>query len=184
MTTKTWFWAAAMAALCLLRAGAQTASYTPTKENLQARETFRSDRFGIFIHWGLYTMAGDGEWMMHNRNVDRDEYARLAGGFYPAAFDADRWVKAVADSGAKYICVTTRHHDGFSMFATRESDFNIIEATPFRRDVIRELADACARHGVRLHLYYSHLDWRRDDYFPRGRTGLGTGRTREGRWDD
>ena len=126
-----------MAALCLLRAGAQTANYTPTKENLQARETFRSDRFGIFIHWGLYTMAGDGEWMMHNRNVDRDEYARLAGGFYPAAFDADRWVKAVADAGAKYICVTTRHHDGFSMFATRESDFNIIEATPFRRDVIR-----------------------------------------------
>ena len=173
-----------MAALCLLRAGAQTADYTPTKENLQARETFRSDRFGIFIHWGLYTMAGDGEWMMHNRNVDRDEYARLAGGFYPAAFDADRWVKAVADAGAKYICVTTRHHDGFSMFATGESDFNIIEATPFRRDVIRELADACARHGIRLHLYYSHLDWRRDDYFPRGRTGLGTGRTREGRWDD
>ena len=96
-----------MAALCLLRAGAQTADYTPTKENIQARETFRSDRFGIFIHWGLYTMACDGEWMMHNRNVNRDEYARLAGGFYPAAFDADRWVKAVADAGAKYICVTT-----------------------------------------------------------------------------
>ena len=158
-----------------LSASAQS-SYTPSPENLAAREAFSHDRFGIFIHWGIYSMLGQGEWVMQNRNLDYREYARLAGGFYPSRFDAREWVRAIKASGAKYITITSRHHDGFSMFRTKASPYNIIDATPFGRDVIGELAEACREEGIRLHFYYSHLDWGRTDYWPRGRTGLGTGR--------
>jgi alpha-L-fucosidase len=85
--------------------------------------------------------------------------------------------------GGEYICITSRHHDGFSMFDTKQSDFNIVKATPFKRDVIKELADECHKQGIKLHFYYSHLDWSRDDYFPLGRTGRGTGRTTQGKWE-
>lgn len=167
--------------ICLLPAFAQT-GYQPTDENLKAREEFRDNKFGIFIHWGIYSMMADGEWIMHNKNLNYKEYAKLAGGFYPAGFNAKEWVAAVKASGAKYICFTTRHHDGFSMFDTNYSDYNIVKATPFKRDVIKELADECHKQGIKLHFYYSHIDWYRDDYVPRGRTGLGTGRTTEGEW--
>lgn len=160
---------------------AQT-GYVPTSENLQAREAFRNDRFGVFLHWGLYSMLATGEWTMTNKNLDYREYAKLAGGFYPSRFDARAWVRAIKASGAGYICFTTRHHEGFSMFDTDYSDYNVVDATPFGRDVLRELAEACRAEGIRLHLYYSHIDWYREDC-PRGRTGLGTGRPHpEGDW--
>lgn len=160
---------------------AQT-GYVPTPENLQAREAFRNDRFGVFLHWGLYSMLATGEWTMTNKNLDYREYAKLAGGFYPSRFDARAWVRAIKASGAGYICFTTRHHEGFSMFDTDYSDYNVVDATPFGRDVLRELAEACRAEGIRLHLYYSHIDWYREDC-PRGRTGLGTGRPHpEGDW--
>lgn len=157
-------------------------SYKPTAENLQSREAFRDDKFGIFLHWGLYSMLAQGEWVMTNQNLNRDEYAKLASGFYPSRFDAHEWVSAIKASGAKYICFTTRHHEGFSMFHTQWSDYNIVDATPFGRDVLKELADECHKQGIALHLYYSHLDWYREDYYPLGRTGRGTGRTRHGEW--
>lgn len=150
-------------------------AYVPTEENLASRKAFSDSRFGIFLHWGIYSLFGQGEWYMHNANLDYREYAKAAGAFYPAAFDADEWVKAIKDAGAGYVCFTTRHHDSFSMFHTGQSDFNIVDATPFGRDVLKELADACQRHGIRLHLYYSHLDWSRPEY-PLGRTGRGTHR--------
>ena len=84
-------------------------------------------------------------------------------------------MKAIKDAGAKYITITTRHHDGFSLFKTATSTYNSVDGTPFKRDIIKELAAACQRQGIKLHLYYSHLDWGREDY-PQGRTGLGTGR--------
>ena len=128
-------------------------------------------------------MLATGEWTMHNNNLNYKEYAKLAGGFYPSRFNADQWVKAIKDAGAKYICFTSRHHEGFSMFHTRQSDYNVVDATPFKRDVLKELADACHRHGIRLHLYYSHLDWYREDAVW-GRTGRGTGRPNpKGDWD-
>lgn len=151
--------------------------YVPTKENLQARERFEDNRFGIFLHWGIYSMFAQGEWYM-NRGVDAQEYAKAAGGFYPASFDAREWVKAIKASGAKYICFTTRHHDGFSMYDTKVSDYNIIDASPFKRDVVAELAEACREEGIGLHLYYSLIDWTREDY-PAGRTGLKTGKRKE-----
>lgn len=153
--------------------------YQPTEGNLAARQKFEDSRFGIFLHWGIYSMFAQGEWYL-NRDLKHDEYKKAASGFYPANFDAKAWVSAIKASGAKYICFTSRHHDGFSMFGTKQSDYNIVDATPFKRDIIKELADECHRQGIELHLYYSHIDWGRDDY-PKGRTGLHTGcdRTKE-----
>ncbi|MCD8310398.1 MAG: alpha-L-fucosidase [Prevotellaceae bacterium] len=150
-------------------------SYTPTDENMAARQAFQDNKFGIFLHWGIYSMTAQGEWYMNLHNIHRDEYAKLASGFYPSRFDAAAWVAAIKASGAKYICITSRHHDGFSMFHSAQSDYNIVDATPFGRDILKELADECHKQGIKLHIYYSLLDWRRDDY-PQGYSGHGTGR--------
>ncbi len=149
-------------------------SYVPSAEVMKSREEFAADRFGIFLHWGIYSMFGQGEWYL-NYGPDAQEYAKAAQGFYPAEFNAAEWVSAIKDAGAKYICITTRHHDGFSMFHTAQSPYNIVDATPFKRDILKELADECQRQGIALHLYYSHIDWTRPDY-PQGRTGHDTGR--------
>lgn len=158
-----------------LKAGNNIENYQPTEEIKEAQQKFRDNKFGIFIHWGIYSMIAHGEWFMNREGITWHEYEKLASGFYPSRFNAREWVAAVKASGAKYICITTRHHDGFSMFHTRQSDYNIVDATPFKRDILKELADECERQGIALHLYYSHLDWYRNDY-PVGRTGLTTGR--------
>ena len=168
-----------LAALLLLggfRATAQEpASYVPTPGNLEARQEFADSKLGIFIHWGIYSMFAQGEWYMTNAGIDNKEYAKAASAFYPIQFDAKEWVSAIKNAGAKYICFTSRHHDGFSMWDTEQSPYNIVDATPFKRDVIKELADECRRQGIKLHFYYSHIDWTRDDY-PAGRTGRNTGK--------
>ena len=159
--------------LAAVSASAQK-DYVPTKENLEAREVFEDMRFGVFLHWGIYSMFAQGEWYM-NKGINAQEYAKVAGGFYPAAFDAREWVKAIKASGAKYICFTSRHHDGFSLFDTAYSDYDMIDSTPFKRDIVAELSQACKEEGIAFHLYYSLIDWTREDY-PSGRTGLTTGR--------
>ena len=150
-------------------------TYTPTADNMQARREFARKRLGIFLHWGIYSMFAQGEWYLNSGKLNKDEYAKAASAFYPIRFNADQWVQAFRQAGAGYITFTTRHHDGFSMFKTAESPYNIVEATPFKRDVLKELAAACHKEGIRLHLYYSILDWMREDY-PIGRTGRDTGR--------
>ena len=156
--------------------------YEPTPEILKARSEFQDNKFGIFIHWGVYSMIAQGEWVLNARGLDIDEYEHLPAGFYPSNFNAAEWVAAVKACGAKYICITSRHHDGFSMFHTQQSNYNIVDATPFGRDILKELADECHKQGIRLHLYYSHIDWFRPDY-PVGRTGLTTGRDLAPDWD-
>lgn len=156
------------------KAQTKVVGYQPSEEILRARKEFADHGFGVFIHWGIYSMFGQGEWYL-NYGPTAKEYAKAARGFFPADFDADEWVKAIKDAGAKYICFTSRHHDGFSMWHTAQSPFNIVDGTPFKRDVIKELSEACQRHDIKLHLYYSHIDWTREDY-PSGRTGLTTGR--------
>ena len=160
--------------ICCVSAVAQ-AGYRPAPENIEARARFSDNRFGIFLHWGLYAMHGQGEWGMTWQNIHYREYEKLAGGFCPASFDAKAWVTAFREAGARYICITSRHHDGFSMFHTAQSPYNIVDATPFGRDVLKELADECHRQGIALHFYYSLIDWWREDA-PRGFTGRGTGR--------
>lgn len=168
-----------LVALILLggfRATAQEAStYVPTAENLEARQEFADSKLGIFLHWGIYSMFAQGEWYMTNANLDNKEYAKAASAFYPINFDAKEWVSAIKGAGAKYICFTSRHHDGFSMWDTEQSPYNIVDATPFKRDVIKELAEECHKQGIKLHIYYSHIDWTRNDY-PAGRTGRKTGK--------
>ena len=159
-------------------------AYTPSPENVENRAWFRDAAFGMFIHWGIYSMLADGEWVLTNKNLLEKEYQKLAEGFYPSRFDADEWVRIAKEAGMKYICLTSRHHDGFSMFNTRQSDYNIVKATPFKRDVVGELAEACRKGGIKLFLYYSHIDWHRPDYFPLGRTGRQTGRVAQGTWEE
>ena len=127
----------------VVEAPVEAQHYQPTQENLGSRKEFQDDNFGIFLHWGLYSMLATGEWTMTNKDLNYKEYAKLAGGFYPSKFDAAKWVAAIKASGAKYICFTTRHHEGFSMFKTQYSDYNIVDATPFHRDILKELADEC-----------------------------------------
>ena len=160
-----------LAALLLLAPlrGATQSTYTPSPENLAARERFADDKFGIFLHWGIYSLFAQGEWYMQNAGLDHSEYRKAASAFYPTRFNAKAWVSAIKASGARYICFTTRHHDGFSMWDTAHSDYNVVDATPYGRDILKELARECRRQGIRLHLYYSHIDWGRDDY-PQGRT--------------
>ena len=167
-----------VATLLMNYVGMAQTSYQPTAENLKAREQFQDQKFGVFLHWGLYSMMGVTEWIMTNRDIHYQEYPKLAKTFYPSEFDADAWISAIKAAGAKYITITTRHHDGFSLFKTATSRYNSVDGTPFKRDIIKELAEACKRHGIKLHLYYSHLDWGREDY-PVGRTGRGTGRPKE-----
>ncbi len=168
--------------LCLAAlVSVQAQNYVPSEDNLSARAEFEGFRFGIFIHWGIYSEFAQGEWYL-NSGLTHEEYSKAASCFYPIRFDANAWVSAIKDSGAKYITFTSRHHDGFSMFHTRQSGYNIVDATPFKRDVLKELADACHEQGVRLHLYYSILDWMRTDY-PVGRTGLKTGRKLQSNYD-
>ena len=136
---------AAAVALLLVAPTVSKAQYVPTAENLKSRQEFADSKFGIFIHWGIYSMFAQGEWYMTNANIDNKEYAKAASAFYPIGFDAKEWVSAIKAAGAKYICFTSRHHDGFSMWDTEQSDYNIVDATPFGRDVIKELADECHR---------------------------------------
>lgn len=157
-------------------------NYKPTVGNLKNRQWFKDAKYGMFIHWGLYSMLGDGEWVMNDRKITVKNYSRLENFFYPMHFDAKKWVTLAKTSGIKYITLVTRHHDGFSMWPTQYSDFHIGN-TPFKRDIVKELADECHKQGIKIFFYYSLLDWRRDDYsYWTGRTGQNTGRTTHGDW--
>jgi len=145
-------------------ASAQTTRYSPTAGNLAARENFQDMKFGMFIHWGIYSQLGAGEWVMHDKNIPYNNYKRLADFFNPQAFNAKEWVAFAKRAGMKYITITSRHHDGFSMFATKFSPYNIVDATPYHKDPLMELAQECQKEGIELHFYYSLLDWGRPDY--------------------
>ncbi len=158
--------------------------YTPTQQNLDAREWFQDAKFGLFIHWGPFSIPGDGEWVMQTRNITVKNYTRLMDFFNPINFDAAQWVSMAKNAGMNYITLITRHHDGFSMWDTKASDFNIMN-TPYHKDIVKMMADECHKQGIKLFLYYSLLDWRRDDYsYWTGRTGHGTGRTEHGDWNN
>jgi len=162
----------------------QAQTYSPTSTNLQARSGFQDAKFGLFIHWGVFSILGDAEWAMNNQNIHVKDYTRLEHFFYPTEFDAHEWVSMAKNAGMKYITLITRHHDGFSMWDTKYSDFNIMN-TPYKKDVVKMIADECHKQNIKLFLYYSLLDWRRDDYsWWTGRTGQGTGRTVHGNWND
>ena len=168
--------------------GAQQSAPTPAADSvpavrLAAREWFRDARFGLFIHWGVYSLLGRAEWVMENQKIPVGTYEWLASTFDPVKFDAHTWVSLAKAAGVRYITITARHHDGFSMFATKATPYNIVDWTRFGRDPLKELADECRRQGIKLFFYYSQLDWHNPDYWPRGQTGHYTQRPDTGNWN-
>ena len=139
-------------------------------------EWFRDARFGLFIHWGLYSIPA-GEWdgkmpdgdaacIRDVANIPLEKYDELMLQFNPEKFNADEWVTLAKKAGMKYVVVTTKHHDGFCLFDSKETDYDIM-STPFKRDVLAELSDACAEQGIEFCVYYSIMDWHHPDYLPR-----------------
>jgi len=165
--------------LIALYMGLLVFSCTANKENENQAESvdpehrmdwWREARFGLFIHWGLYAqpagewkgeqIPGISEWIMARAEIPVKEYEQLASTFNPVKYDADQWVRLAKEAGMKYIVITSKHHDGFAMFHSRASAYNIVDATPFGRDPLKELAEACEKHGIRLGFYYSQAqDW-------------------------
>jgi len=157
--------------------------YQPTPENLRARREFQDAKFGMFIHWGIYSSLADGEWVFHDRKLSLAEYNRLPKFFDPEKFDAKAWVALARSAGMKYITITSRHHDGFAMFDSKVSDWNVVKQTPWGKDPLKMLADECHRQGIKLFFYYSQLDWHNPDYYPRGVTAWDNGRPDHGDWN-
>jgi alpha-L-fucosidase len=155
--------------------------YQPTAENLKTREWFQQAKFGLFIHWGVYSILGDGEWVMNNQQISAKTYEKIPAFFNPTEFDAKAWVQMAKDAGMKYITITSKHHDGFAMWDSKVSDYNIVKKTPYGKDVLKMLADECRKEGIKLFFYHSQLDWHHPEYFPRGNTGRDyTGRSESG----
>ena len=159
------------------------AAAAQTPENLQARREFQDAKFGMFIHWGVYSVLGNGEWVFHNRKLTLDEYEKLPAFFDPEKFDAKAWVGLAKAAGMKYITITSRHHDGFAMFDSKVSDWNIVQRTPYKKDPLKMLAAEAHAQGIKLFFYYSQLDWHHPDYYPRGQTAHDNGTWENGRPD-
>ena len=143
-----------------------------SKQNDPKMQWWREAKFGMFIHWGLYAVPSGkwgekttyGEWLMHTAKISRAEYSSLAKQFNPTKFNAEEWVKIAKAAGQKYMVITSKHHDGFAMFKSSDP-YNIVDATPFKRDILKELADACRKNDMKLGFYYSQAqDW----YHPGG----------------
>jgi alpha-L-fucosidase len=154
----------------VVRAQPSVPARSPDPAREKRLQWFREAKYGLFIHWGLYAIPagqwngkrspGLGEWVMFRSRVPVKEYEKLAAQFNPVKFNADEWVKLAKDAGMKYIVITSKHHDGFALFKSKASAYNVVDATPFKRDILKELADACARGGIRLGFYYSQSqDW-------------------------
>ena len=175
--------------VCLMLAGIvvsgceQTARVAESEESLRPETKAQRDermawwreaRFGMFIHWGLYAIpAGQwkgetnhAEWIRHSAQIPIDEYDKFVDQFNPVQFNADQWVRMAKDAGMKYIVITTTHHDGFCLFDSEYTDYDVM-STPFKRDILKELYKSCKKHGIKLCFYHSIMDWHHPDYLPR-----------------
>lgn len=152
---------------------AQSADMITTDKDTRMK-WWRDARFGMFIHWGLYSIpAGEwndrtdyGEWIRNNAEIPLSEYDKLIKKFKPVKFNAEKWVKMAKDAGMKYIVITSKHHDGFCLFSSEFTDFDVM-SSPYKKDILKELADACRKENIRLCFYYSIMDWQHPDYLPR-----------------
>lgn len=164
----------------------KAASSTLLVENADPRlDWWRDARFGLFIHWGLYSMlegewqgsGGHAEWIRTTAQIPRDEYAKLQADFNPVHYDPDEWCRLAAAAGMKYVVITTKHHDGFCLWPSAWTEYDV-DGTPSQRDLLGELAEAARKHDLRLGWYHSIMDWHHPDYLPR--RGWETGRSTEG----
>ena len=175
--------------LCPVGSSAQT-NYQPSRSNLEARRWFQDAKFGMFIHWGVYSVPGGeykgqtapriAEWIMNDLKIPISEYEQFAREFNPIEFDPAEWVRAAKNAGMRYITITSKHHDGFAMWDSQVSTWDIMDSTPYKRDILKMLADECQKQNIKLFFYHSHLDWHHPDYYPRGRTGHDAGRPEGG----
>jgi alpha-L-fucosidase len=155
-------------------AAAEAAADSETGETPAERDArmkwWREARFGMFIHWGVYSVpagtykekriGGIGEWIMHNAKIPVAEYRAFAQSFNPVKYDPDAWVRLAKEAGMKYMVITSKHHDGFALFDSKASDWNVVKATPYAKDLLKPLSEACQKHGIRLGFYYSQAqDW-------------------------
>lgn len=134
-----------------------------------ARDWFTEKRFGMFIHWGLYSLNEWHEQDQWRRRIPRAEYIQLKDQFNPVNFDPDAWLDVAEAAGMEYVCITTKHHDGFCLWDTAQTDYNIMN-TPYGRDIVAMLAEACQRRGFPLMFYYSVVDWHQPNYPNQGRS--------------
>jgi alpha-L-fucosidase len=172
---KVWqaLWVATAATVALLAGTPVLAGETEAQRDARM-QWWREARFGLFIHWGLYSIpAGEwadqthhGEWILNTAQIPVVEYEKLAGQFDPVRFDPDEWARIAAGAGMKYVVITSKHHDGFCLFDSAHTEYDVM-ATPFARDILHELADACHREGLRIGWYHSIMDWHHPDYLPR-----------------
>jgi alpha-L-fucosidase len=155
--------------------GVSMGTYKPTQAEKERIAWFRNDKFGMFIHWGLYSLmegywkgqkVPGGEWALKMNKLPIEEYRQLAKQFNPTKFHANEWVSLAKAAGMKYIVITAKHHDGFAMFRSAVSSYNVVEATPFKRDPMEELKSACERQGLKFGIYYSQAqDWNEPDAY-------------------
>jgi alpha-L-fucosidase len=166
---------AAFLAACI--AAQAFAGQVPLKVNPETGETqaqfaartkwWREAKFGMFIHWGVYSIPADGEWHMNTHRMQVKDYELYPPQFNPTKFDAAKWVKVAKDAGMKYITITSKHHDGFCMFDSKLTDYTIVKATPYGKDPMKALAAECKKQGIKLCFYHSIMDWHEPDYLPR-----------------
>jgi len=161
--------------IVMIVAGIGFTDPTPEPERTQRTQWWREARFGMFIHWGLYALpagewkgekdkGGYSEWLMYRHQIRVAEYEKFAEKFNPVKFNADEWVGIAKRTGMKYIVITSKHHDGFAMFDSKVTDYDIVDATPFKRDPMKELAEVCQKEGIKLCFYYSvDRDWHHPD---------------------
>ena len=162
-------------ATALVRAQAAEPSAPAKDDPLTAPRTkwWREGKYGMFIHWGLYAVPagyyhgqpvpGIGEWIMNNAKIPIPEYEQFTHQFNPVKFNAREWARTAKAAGMKYMVITSKHHDGFGMFGTKENSYNIVDATPFHRDPMLELSQACKAEGIKFGFYYSIMDWHHPD---------------------
>jgi alpha-L-fucosidase len=153
---------------------ANSVSVAQSKKQDDRMKWFREARLGMFIHWGLYSIPagewgdrkGDGEWIRTTAQIPVETYDKFVQQFNPVKFNAEEWVKAAKNAGMKYIVITTKHHDGFCLFDSKYTDFDVM-STPFKRDIMKELSDAAHKEGIKICWYHSIMDWHYPDYLPR-----------------
>jgi alpha-L-fucosidase len=146
------------------------------------RQWFEGSRFGLAIRWGLYSLLDRDESVMEEDKLPITQYAKLLPRFNPSRFDAGAWVAAAKNAGARYLVVATKHHDGFCMFATSLTTYDVVDSTPYHADPLKALAEACRQQKIKLFLDYSLVDWHHPDYSPLGKTGRSAGRPASGDW--
>ncbi|HEX8520794.1 MAG TPA: alpha-L-fucosidase [Tepidisphaeraceae bacterium] len=156
----------------LLAADPLTTAHETDEQFMQRTAWWRQAKFGMFIHWGIYAVPADSskgvaEWYMHDHQVQVKDYEPFAKQFNPAEFDARKWVKIAKAAGMKYIVITSKHHDGFAMFDTKLNDYSVVKATPWAKDPMKDLAQACREESIKFCFYHSVMDWHHADYLPR-----------------